>query len=82
MYACTHLIFLPADDCVRAPLYVFVTYQGAWGAVAETMAQIKKGEWAKGVMTRKREPRVPKATCCSLALVSWCGGPCLILCCA
>lgn len=33
-------------------------------------------------MTRKREPRVPKATCCSLALASWRGGPCLILCCA
>lgn len=26
-------------------------------------------------MTRKREPRVPKATCCSLALTSWRGGP-------
>lgn len=34
----------------------------------ESMAQIKRGSVQKGVMTRKREPRVPKATCCSLAL--------------
>lgn len=64
-------------------MYVLLVYiSRGMGVVTESMAQIKKGGVCKGVMTRKREPRVPKATCCSLALASWRGGPCLILCCA
>lgn len=59
-------------ECVHA--CIVCIYQGGWGIVTESMVQIKKGGVCKGVMTRKREPRVPKATCCSLALTSCRGG--------
>lgn len=42
-------------ECVHA--CIVCIYQGGWGVVTESMVQIKKGQCAKGVMTRKREPR-------------------------
>lgn len=72
-------IFLTACSCVRGSLYVSACMHVLCvcikreGVVTESMVQIKKrgGGVRKGVMTRK--PRVPKATCCSLALGV--GGP-------
>lgn len=75
---CGHVaIFLTACLCVRgssyvsARMHVLCVYIKREGVVTESMVQIKKGwGWGggmcEGVMTRK--PRVPKATCCSLAL--------------
>lgn len=42
-------------ECVHA--CIVCIYQGGWGLSLKSMVQIKKGECAKGVMTRKREPR-------------------------
>lgn len=69
--------------CVCVPAYLRV--QGfLYGCMHVLCVHISRGmgsslkAWHRfkgGVMTRKREPTVPKATCCSLAPASWRGGP-------
>lgn len=79
VHMCVRLLFI--CECVHA--CIVCIYQGGMGAATESMVQIKKKRGVcNGVMTRKRQWRVPKATCCSLVLARWRGlggGLCLLV---
>lgn len=87
---CGHVaIFLTACLCVRgssyvsARMHVLCVYIKREGVVTESMVQIKKGwGWGGGDVRRSNDKKAEGSQGNLLLPGPWCGGPCLILCCA
>lgn len=84
---CGHVaIFLTACLCVRgssyvsARMHVLCVYIKREGVVTESMVQIKKG--GGGDVRRSNDKKAEGSQGNLLLPGPWCGGPCLILCCA